>query len=231
MRTPLPRLHPPLPRAPTIVVAGLLACGTLSAAPPEGPAAPRRDAADAAERVEPVAKPAWNPGSDTSVVYRFDPTSETYMKVARGELKKGRVYYRHSDRLGRWVWSKADADGTLRYALGPGSSQPASLFDMPASSEERTKALEKQAPELAKRLAISGGKPSLRLGEDGRWTLMPDSTRGRILDLETGQRWEWHTSRVTPVTHGPGINAWTYADGRYLPVGSERHSVPPSYDW
>jgi hypothetical protein len=226
----MPTFHPNLRRLPasSLIVAGLVACGTLPAAPPEGPAAARRDAA---ERVEAVAKPAWSPGSDTSVVYRFDPTTETYTKVARGELKKNRVYYRYSDRLGRWVWSKADQGGTLRYAFGPGSSQPASLFDMPASSEERTKALEKQAPELAKRLAISGGKPSLRLGEDGRWTLMPDSTRGRILDLETGQRWEWHTNRVTPVTHGPGINAWTYAGGRYLPVGNEHISIPPSYDW
>jgi predicted nucleic acid-binding protein len=54
------------------------------------------------------------------------------------------------------VWSKAAADGTLRFAFGAGSSQPAALFDMPVSSEERTKAFEKQAPELAKRLAIIG---------------------------------------------------------------------------
>ena len=225
---PIPRRIP----APILLVAGLVACDTLRAAPPDAPPAARRGAAaGAAERVEPVAKPAWTPGSDTGVVYRFDPITETYTKVAAAELKKDRVYYRSSHRLGRWVWSKADQHGVLHYAFGPGSSQPASLFDMPASSEERTKALEKQAPELAKRLAISGGKPSLRLGEDGRWTLMPDSTRGRILDLETGQRWEWHTKRVTAVTHGPGINAWIFADGRYVPVGNHHVSVPPSYDW
>jgi hypothetical protein len=127
------------------------------------------------------------------------------------------------------VWSKLAADGTLRFAFGPGSSQPAALFDMPANSEERTKAFEKQAPELAKRLAINGAKPSLRLGENGQWALMPDATKGRVFDLESGQRFEWHGSNVVPVTHGTGSNSWIHADGRYHPVGPKPFSIPPSY--
>lgn len=204
-----------------------LAASALPAAAAEPPAG---KAATAPEAVKAAAKETWKPGSDTSVVYRFDPVTVTWTPVARKDLKKDRVYYRHSPRLGRWVWSKADRDGVLRYAFGPGSSQPAALFDMPASSEERTKALEKQAPELAKRLAISGAKPSLRLGEDGRWTLMPDATRGRVLDLETGERWEWHGGRPIPVTHGTGTNAWRVSAGRYEAVGDRRFSIPPSYD-
>lgn len=217
-----------------IAVAAGTATPSRADSPRPGPSAETSAAATAetarAETVKPVAKETWSPGKDTSVVYRFDPVTQKYSPIARKDLKKGHVYYRHSPRLGRWVWSKADADGTLRYAFGPGSSQPAALFDMLASSEDRTKALEKQAPELAKRLAISGAKPSLRLGADGRWALMPDSTRGRIHDLETGERWEWHGTHRTAVTHGPGINAWTNDGTRSVPVGDERFSIPPSYD-
>lgn len=172
------------------------------------------------------------PGSDRSVIYKFDPLAKKFTAVARKDIKPQHVYHRWSPALGRWVWSKAAADGVLRFALGPGSSQPAALFDMPATSEERTKAFEKQAPELAKRLAINGAKPSLRLGEDGQWSLMPDSTKGRVYDLESGQRFEWHGATIVPVTHGTGNNRWTRAGGQYLPVGGEtRSSVPPSYQW
>lgn len=185
----------------------------------------------AAEAVKGVPKEAWKPGQDTSVVYRFDPVTQSYAVIARKDLKRDHVYYRYSDRLGTWVWSKLDRDGVLRYAMGPGSSQPAALFDMPASSEQRAKALEKQAPELAKRLAISGAKPSLRLGDDGRWALMPDSTRGRVFDLETGERFEWHGNRIVAVTHGTGTNLWRRGGGNYLPVGAApRFSIPPAYD-
>lgn len=176
------------------------------------------------------ANETWSPGTDTSVVYKYDPVSRKYTAVDRAAIKKDRVYYRYSPVLGAWVWSKADAGGALRYAFGPGSAQPAALFDMPESTAERVKALEKQAPELAKRLAISGAKPSLRLGADGRWTLMPDATKGRVFDMETGRRWEWHGSRPTPVTHGPGFDRWALAPGRYVPLGEGRFSVPPSYD-
>lgn len=171
------------------------------------------------------------PGGDTSLVYRFDPLSKKYSVVASKDIKPLHVYRRYSRSLGRWVWSKAGDDGTLRFAFGPGSSQPAALFDMPATSEERTKAFEKQAPELAKRLAINGAKPSLRLGEDGQWSLMPDSTKGRVFDLESGRRFEWHGGNVVPVTHGTGSNAWRWSGGQYHPVGAGRFSVPPSYDW
>ena len=171
------------------------------------------------------------PGSDTTLIYKFDPLAKKYTAVARKDLKPQHVYRRFSPGLGTWVWSKAAADGALRYAFGPGSSQPAALFDMPVNSEERTKAFEKQAPELAKRLAINGAKPSLRLGDDGQWSLMPDSTKGRVYDLESGQRFEWHGGNVVPVTHGAGSNLWTRAGGQYLPVGEKRYSAPPSYQW
>ena len=73
------------------------------------------------------------PGSDRSVIYKFDPLSKKFTAVARKDLKAQHVYHRWSPTLGRWVWSKVGADGTLRFAFGPGSSQPAALFDMPAT--------------------------------------------------------------------------------------------------
>lgn len=184
-------------------------------------------AADDATKAGPASVTA--PGNDRSVIYKFDPLSKKFTAVANKDLKPQHVYHRWSPSLGRWVWSKLAADGTLRFAFGPGSSQPAALFDMPANSEERTKAFEKQAPELAKRLAINGAKPSLRLGENGQWALMPDATKGRVFDLESGQRFEWHGSNVVPVTHGTGSNSWIHADGRYHPVGPKPFSIPPSY--
>ena len=78
---------------------------------------------------------------------------------------------------------------------------------------------------------LAKAKPSLRLGDDGQWSLMPDSTKGRVYDLESGQRFEWHGNHVVPVTHGTGSNLWTRAGGQYLPVGEKRFSVPPSYQW
>lgn len=206
-----------------LLLAGWSVSSAAAEAPPSAPetlkAVPKESA-----------KETWSPGTDTSVVYKYDPVSQKYAAVDRGAIKKNRVYYRYSPVLGAWVWSKADADGALRYAFGPGSAQPAALFDMPESTAERVKALEKQAPELAKRLAISGAKPSLRLGADGRWTLMPDATKGRVFDMETGRRWEWHGPRPTPVTHGAGFDRWALAPGRYVPLGDGRFSIPPSYD-
>lgn len=184
-------------------------------------------AADAPPKTDPASVSA--PGGDRSVIYKFDPLSKKFTAVKKGDLKPQHVYHRWSPSLDRWVWSKLAADGTLRFAFGPGSSQPAALFDMPANSEERSKAFEKQSPELAKRLAINGAKPSLRLGENGQWSLMPDATKGRVFDLESGQRFEWHGSNVVPVTHGTSINRWIHADGRYQPVGGKPFSIPPSY--
>ena len=214
------------------ILAGEMATAAEEAPKPaSGKTAPEKPASEKPAPSKPAPAAVAAPGSDTSLIYKFDPLSKKYTAVARKDVKPQHVYRRHSSGAGTWVWSKAAADGTLRYAFGAGSSQPAALFDMPVSSEERTKAFEKQAPELAKRLAINGAKPSLRLGDDGQWSLMPDSTKGRVYDLESGQRFEWHGDHVVPVTHGTGSNLWTRAGGQYLPVGEKRFSVPPSYQW
>ena len=223
------------PLAPPRLLLAALLVSMLAGQALAADEAPQPDAAKPDAAKPDAAKPApagvTVPGSDTKLIYKFDPLAKKFTAVARKDLKPEHVYQRFSPALGKWVWSKVAADGTLRYAFGPGSSQPAALFDMPANSDERTKAFEKQAPELAKRLAINGGKPSLRLGDDGQWSLMPDSTKGRVYDLESGQRFEWHGGNVVPVTHGAGSNLWTRAGGQYLPVGGKRYSVPPSYSW
>lgn len=223
-------LAPPRLLLAALLVSILAGQGALAADEAPKPAL-GKTAADKPDAAKSAPAAATAPGSDQNLIYKFDPLSKKYTAVARKDLKPEHVYQRYSPALGKWVWSKVAADGTLRYAFGPGSSQPAALFDMPASSEERTKAFEKQAPELAKRLSINGAKPSLRLGDDGQWSLMPDSTRGRVYDLESGKRYEWHGNNVVPVTHGTGNNLWTRAGGQYLPVGEKRSSVPPSYQW
>ena len=230
MRSPLaPRF---LVGALLVAILGAILAGEMATAAEEAPKpASGKPASEKPAPSKPAPAAVAAPGSDRSLIYKFDPLSKKYTAVARKDLKAQHVYQRFSPALGKWVWSKVAADGTLRFAFGPGSSQPAALFDMPVSSEERTKAFEKQAPELAKRLAINGAKPSLRLGDDGQWSLMPDSTKGRVYDLESGQRFEWHGNHVVPVTHGTGSNLWTRTGGRYLPVGEKRFSVPPSYQW
>ena len=168
------------------ILAGEMATAAEEAPKPaSGKPASDKPASDKPAPSKPAPAAVTAPGSDTSLIYKFDPLAKKSTAVARKDIKAQHVYQRFSPGLGKWVWSKAAADGTLRYAFGPGSSQPAALFDMPVSSEERTKAFEKQAPELAKRLAINGAKPSLRLGDDGQWSLMPDSTKGRVCLLYT----------------------------------------------
>ena len=159
------------------LVAILLATAAGAADDAAKPALGKPDAAKP-DAAKPVPAALMAPGSDRSVIYKFDPLSKKYTAVARKDLTPQQVYQRYSPGVGKWVWSKAAADGTLRYAFGPGSSQPAALFDMPATSEERTTALEKQSPELAKRLAINGAKPSLRLGD----------ARGGEQSLDAGRR-------------------------------------------
>ena len=169
------------------------------------------------------------PGPDRSVIYRLNPITGRFTPVVRKDIDAENVYYRYCQRLGKWAWSKATPTGELRMAMGPGSSQPAALFDLPTSNEERTKGFENQAPELAKRLAINGAKPSLVLGVNGKWTLAVDPNGGRVFDEESGQRWEWHGFRVTPVNHSGG-NSWAYEGGRYVPVSpSYRFVIEPAY--
>jgi len=171
---------------------------------------------------EPAAIPAAkatatdDAGRDRATLYRFDPMSESLEAVRPAELRPGHVYSRFDTGLGRWVWSKADAGGRLRYAMGEGSVQPARMFDLKGTDAERLRILEKRSPELARLFTIQGARPMLRLGADGRWGLGPTPCVSSVYDLTTGERWEWHHDEPARVTHSGGTR-WTMVGDRYVP--------------
>lgn len=167
-------------------------------------------AADAAPAVAPQ-------DLDPTRIYRFDLLTEQFHPIDRGSLKPGYVYHRYSPTLGRWVWSKANADRSLSYAMGPGSVQARWLFDLTATLEERRRELEKRAPELARLYGVQGARAAVILGPDGRWELQGASSKGHVYDLETGQRWEWHGDHRAGVVHAGG-NSWMWQDGRLVPA-------------
>jgi hypothetical protein len=156
-------------------------------------------------------------GRDRASVYRFDPMSESLEAVRPAELRPGHVYSRFDTGLGRWVWSKADAAGGLRYAMGAGSVQPARMFDLKGTDAERQRALEKRSPELARLFTIQGARPMLRLDADGRWGLGPTPSVSSVYDLATRERWEWHHDEPSRVTH-PGGTRWAITGDRYVPT-------------
>ena len=164
---------------------------------------------------------------DPGRVYRFDPLVEKYEPVAAAAIKPDSIYRRYSTSLNRWVWSTADREKRLVYAMGPGSVQPMSRFDLSASAEERTRRLEAKAPDLARLYVAQGSKGALKLLPDGSWALHGVSEVPHVYDLESGQRWEWHGDRRAGVTHTGG-NSWVWSNGGYVPVGMRQVVVA---DW
>ena len=163
-------------------------------------------------------------GRDRSRIYRLDLASETLEAVAPTALRPGHVYSRFDPGLGRWVWSKADAIGGLRYAMGEGSVQPARMFDLKGTDAERQRILEKRAPELARLFTIQGARPMLELDAAGRWGLGPTPSVSSVFDSATGERWEWHADKPARVVHAGGTR-WTIVSGRYVPaVGGSKNS-------
>jgi len=209
----------PLPETPdvnrssrslaTTAVAGLFAivlAGTAiqAAEPKPVPAADATATADA--------------GRDRATIYRYDPMDEKLHPVKPADLRPGHVYGRFDAGLGRWVWSKADAAGNLRYAMGEGSTQPARMFDLRGTDAERQRALERRAPELARLFTIQGARPMLRLDATGRWVLGPTPCVSSVFDELTGERWEWHADVPSRVMHAGG-SRWRVDDGWYVPGG------------
>ena len=157
---------------------------------------------------------------DPAVIYRYDPLTEKLAPIARQDLKADHIYLRPGPSGGKHMWSRFDESGDFRYELGPGSSFPVRLFDPVADQETRRKALEKRAPELARRLATQGARPSLRLDDDNRWRLDQATNSGRVFDLATGERYELQLGRPVPVFNTGGNSwAWTGSGYRSTTVG------------
>lgn len=166
---------------------------------------------------------------DPSVIYRYDLLANTLFPIDRAKLKPGHVYYR-PDGTGRHVWSRVDASGRLRYDIGPGSSIPARYFDPVADQETRRAALASRAPELARRLAVEGAKPSVALGNDGQWRLEQSVNEGRVFDRATGERFEWHMGTPVPVVNSAG-NSWIWTGSGYRPPTLGYGGPEPTPDW
>ncbi|MFM8283423.1 MAG: hypothetical protein ACKOCW_07660 [Planctomycetaceae bacterium] len=195
---------------PSLVVVCLVVLGGAATAVTAAEPAPSPDA-----KAPPATKElSLGDTLDPAVVYRYEPLNEKLAPIPRKDLKPGHVYLRHSPARGGHVWSRVDAGGTLRYDIGPGSSIPVRYFDPVADQETRRKVLETRAPELARRLAVQGGRPSLRLDDTGRWRLDQAINEGRVFDRETGQRFEWHMGEPVPVINTAG-NSWIWTGTGY----------------
>ena len=172
--------------------------------------------------VQLVSTPTWADQQNTTdldqnTVYRLDLFTESLKPTVRKELKKGAVYFRYSSISGHHVWSRFSEEKRFEFAMGPGSVQPAWKFDIRERRDDQLRLLENRSPELYKRLTVQGARPMIKLLEDGHWELDAASNEGRVFDLESGERWEWHGGRQIRVVHVGGIH-WKYHDQDYQPA-------------
>jgi len=154
---------------------------------------------------------------DKNTIYRLDLFTETLKTHSKKDLKPGAVYFRFSPLSGHHVWSRFSEKRIFEFAMGPGSVQPAWRFDIREGREDQLRLLEKRSPELYKRLMVQGARPMIKLLDNGRWDLDLASNEGRVFDIETGGRWEWHGGRRVRVVHTGGAS-WSYKDHTYHPT-------------
>ena len=154
---------------------------------------------------------------DKDTVYRLDLFTETLKPQLKKDLKVGAVYFRFSTLSGHHVWSRLSEENVFEFAMGPGSVQPAWRFDIREGKEDQLRLLEERSPELYKRLMVQGARPMIKLLDNGRWELDLASNEGRVFDIETGNRWEWHGGRRVRVVNTAG-KSWIYANNMYHPT-------------
>ena len=154
---------------------------------------------------------------DKDTIYRLDLFTETLKPQLKKDLKVGAVYFRFSTLSGHHVWSRLSEENVFEFAMGPGSVQPAWRFDIREGKEDQLRLLEERSPELYKRLMVQGARPMIKLLDNGRWDLDLASNEGRVFDIETGNRWEWHGGRRVRVVHTAG-KSWIYANQLYHPT-------------
>ena len=154
---------------------------------------------------------------DKDTIYRLDLFTETLKPQLKKDLKVGAVYFRFSTLSGHHVWSRLSEENVFEFAMGPGSVQPAWRFDIREGKEDQLRLLEERSPELYKRLMVQGARPMIKLLDNGRWDLDLASNEGRVFDIETGNRWEWHGGRRVRVVHTAG-KSWIHANHMYYPT-------------
>ena len=139
---------------------------------------------------------------DKDTIYRLDLFTETLKPQLKKDLKVGAVYFRFSTLSGHHVWSRLSEENVFEFAMGPGSVQPAWRFDIREGKEDQLWLLEERSPELYKRLMLQGAPHDQTYGQWADLDLA--SNEGRVFDIETGNRWEWHGGRRVRVVHTAG---------------------------
>lgn len=152
-------------------------------------------------------------------VYRVQPGLEdvSIERVPPNEIRPGLAYLYYNQQLGRHVWGIAEPDGSFRYAFGEGTIIPTDALDLRISEELKRQIIERGAPGLQKMLDLTGASPSVRLGADGQWDLLPARSGIRVFDQITGHRWELHGGKRKAVLHTYG-DRWRLVDGRFVPA-------------
>ncbi|MBN2474578.1 MAG: hypothetical protein JXB62_08215 [Pirellulales bacterium] len=161
------------------------------------------------------AETVQDPG-EAGGVLRFDPISVSLKPVAPEEVKVGYVYNHYSRRLGHRVWSYVQPDGTFWNAFGEGTTQEAWRLDLRITPQQGYEKIAAIDPELAKKLNASGAPVFLRLGNDGKWSLVSTASFPTVYDAETGHRWERHFKKYIPVSSTSGYR-WAVVAGKYTP--------------
>lgn len=151
-------------------------------------------------------------------VRRFDPRVGEFQPVAPEEVVPGKIYNHYSPQHGRYVWAFAEQGGRFSYALGPGSAESPRNFDLASSEEETLQVLKAAAGEdWVKAMEREGGRGKVRLGADGRWSVVKGRMIRSHFDLDSGRRYEWHGARRVAVIHSNG-DQWAFVDDWYVPA-------------
>ncbi len=175
-------------------------------------------------------------------VRRPDPSSGTLVSVDAQQIKPGKIYNFFSQLHGRYVWGYAKKGGGFSYALGMGSTELPSHFDLVTTPSKTKELIEAEAGPWAERSRQLGSQILVRLGEDEKWKIVRGRTIRSHYDIDSGdinsgdinsgnidsgdinsrsinsgRRWEWHGNRKVAVLHSNGY-LWQYSDHWYTPA-------------
>ena len=155
--------------------------------------------------------------SDTASVRKYDPANASFVPVRTAEIKPGKIYSHFSPRHDRYVWAYAKPGGGFSHALGTGSTELPSNFDLAGSRRETEDLVAEAAGDWLERSRREGSKVFVRLGADDKWTIVRGRSVRSHYDLDSGLRWEWHGNRRVSVMHTHGY-VWSVSGDRYLPA-------------
>ena len=154
---------------------------------------------------------------DRNSIYRVDPNIRRLNVVPQDEIRLGFVYKYYNPKLEKHVWGIAIEGGKFRYAMGPGSMQPADRFDLRLTELEKQRLIDESAPALSRGVQGLGRKVYAQLKENDEWDIHLSTSIPKVYDQLTQRRWEWHGTRRLGVLHTYGPY-WTWEEGSYLPL-------------